>query len=140
MVGDSGDNECNVNDGVSSIDAQDRLGVLTGVVRLAVARTCKGSRWAVPDHVLEKLETLSMQPSLGEPVYTVNGKRDCMSFGDDEVECSERSGKRVRSVDDMFGDMLAEWRTASYEELRDACMETSRSASDDALFATCLSG
>jgi len=127
-------------DDVSAIDVQDRLGVPTGVVRAPAARTYKGHGWAVPDHVLEKLQELKIQPNVEEPGYTANRKRERKSGGDEEVKCLERSGKRVRSVDDVFGDMLTEWCTVLYEDPCDTYMETLSNASGDALFASCLLG
>jgi len=146
LVGDGGDKD----GGGSDDDDDDGSGrptpmattpvVSTGVVRAPAARTYKGHGWAVPDHVWEKLQALKVQSNVEEPGFTANRKRERKSGGDEEVECLERSGKRARSMDDVFGDMLTEWCTASHEERCDAYVETLSSASGDALFASCLWG
>lgn len=126
-------------DDASSAEVQDWRGVPRGGERRRSGRTRRGYGRAVADRVWEKVQTLSIQSKGHEWVHAANGKRERNAGGDGEGRCPERRGKRVRSVDDVFGELLSEWRTVTCEEEEvDADVETLASGECDALFASCL--
>ena len=128
---------------VSSDYAQQLLGTLTGSRKRS--GKYKGRRWTVPQCVLDKLQSMSISDEINLSNPSCREKRERLTVSNDhEVESGDGAPryKRVRSMDEVFGQLLAEWSTSCTgvvcETYVAAVGDGRVKASDDAFFAECL--